>query len=184
MKVFPNFNGFIDSYSNLNTPSRHLLKDINGNLIKTISETDKSQFEEYDWSYPSIIQFPSADKSMVLDGIITFPLITKKVSGIPSLSMAMACLGLRLCIIVGGGLGINFLGIKVMVFSLDAKGMSGRGEDFKNLSYGDMSKYLSLDTAAGVKHLIEIMAADPAKIGAWGWSGGGYLQWAHVNKKC
>tara|TARA_A100001035_G_scaffold139941_1_gene109945 strand:+ start:368 stop:2617 length:2250 start_codon:yes stop_codon:yes gene_type:complete len=176
VKVFPNFSGFIDSYSNLNTPSRHLLKDINGNLIKTISETDKSQFEEYDWSYPSIIQFPSADKSMVLDGIITFPPNYKKGKRYPIIVHGYGMPGTQIVYNRWGRSWNQFLAHQgYVVFSLDARGMSGRGEDFKNLSYGDMSKYLSLDTAAGVKHLIEIGIADPAKIGAWGWSGGGYF---------
>ena len=62
-----------------------------------------------------------------------------------------------------------------IVFSMDARGMSGRGEKFKNLSYGNMSKYLSIDTAAGVKHLINKGFVHEDKIGAWGWSGGGYF---------
>ena len=62
-----------------------------------------------------------------------------------------------------------------IVFSMDARGMSGRGEAFKNLSYGDMAKYLAKDTAAGVQYLVDKGIADPDRIGAWGWSGGGYF---------
>ena len=48
-------------------------------------------------------------------------------------------------------------------------------KDFKNFSYGDMAKYLTLDHAAGVKHLINLGYVDPSRVGAWGWSGGGYF---------
>ena len=48
-----------------------------------------------------------------------------------------------------------------IVFSMDSRGMSGRGEEFKNFSYGDMSKYLILDNAAGVKQLINLGYVDP-----------------------
>ena len=34
---------------------------MDGKLVKIISETDKSQFQMYDWSYPKIIQFKSDD---------------------------------------------------------------------------------------------------------------------------
>ena len=51
----------------------------------------------------------------------------------------------------------------------------GRGEDFKNYSYGDMSKYLAEDHLAGIDFLISSGFADPNRIGAWGWSGGGYF---------
>ena len=62
-----------------------------------------------------------------------------------------------------------------IVFSMDSRGMSGRGEKFKNFSYGDMSKYLIADNAAGVKQLINLGYVDPQRVGAWGWSGGGYF---------
>ena len=73
VRVFPDGNGFIDSFSSLDHPQKHILKDMNGKIIKVISETDKTQFQVYDWSYPKIIQFNSTDKTTVLDGIITYP---------------------------------------------------------------------------------------------------------------
>ena len=42
-----------------------------------------------------------------------------------------------------------------IVFSMDTRGMAGRGRDFKNLSYGDMAHYLSKDNAMGVQYLID-----------------------------
>ena len=38
-----------------------------------------------------------------------------------------------------------------------------------------MSKYLSKDHIAGVKNLIDLGFVNPSRIGAWGWSGGGYF---------
>ena len=176
VKLFPDYSGFLDTYSNLNTPSRHLLKDIEGNLIKVISETDKSQFEEYDWSYPEIIKFQTDDNSTALDGIITYPPNFKKGKRYPVIVHGYGMPGTQIVYNRWGSTWNQFLAHQgYIVFSLDARGMSGRGEEFKNLSYGDMSKYLSRDTAAGVKHLISIGIADPEKIGAWGWSGGGYF---------
>ena len=34
---------------------------------------------------------------------------------------------------------------------------------------------LLLDNAAGVKQLINLGYVDPQRVGAWGWSGGGYF---------
>ena len=61
-----------------------------------------------------------------------------------------------------------------VVFSMDSRGMSGRGEKFKNFSYGECLNILS-DNAAGVKQLINLGYVDPQRVGAWGWSGGGYF---------
>ena len=38
-----------------------------------------------------------------------------------------------------------------------------------------MSKYLAKDQIAGITFLIDNGYADPDRIGAWGWSGGGYF---------
>ena len=62
-----------------------------------------------------------------------------------------------------------------IVFSMDSRGMSGRGEAFKNLSYGDMAHYLAKDHLAGLNYLVDEGYADPERIGALGWSGGGYF---------
>jgi dipeptidyl-peptidase-4 len=75
-----------------------------------------------------------------------------------------------------GGLWNQFLAQEgFIVFAMDARGMSGRGEAFKNLSYGDMSRYLGKDHAAGVDYMVSEWGADPKRVGAWGASGGGYF---------
>ena len=174
--MLPERNMFIDSYSSLNNPVKHTLKDIDGKLIKVLAETDKSQFDVYDWSYPEIVTFKSADKKMDLDGIITFPPDYKKNKKYPVIVYGYGMPGTQIVYNRWGSLWNQYLAQQgYVVFSMDARGMSGRGERFKNMSYGDMSKYLSMDTAAGVNYLIKKGIADPNRIGAWGWSGGGYF---------
>ena len=176
IRMFPNKDGFIDSYSSIDTPTRHLLKDANGKNISVIKETNKSQFEAYDWSYPKIIQFKSTDGAISLDGIVTYPPNFKKGKRYPVIVHGYGMPGTQIVYNRWGSVWNQYLAQQgYIVFSMDARGMSGRGEDFKNLSYGDMSKYLSKDTAAGVRHLIDSGVADPDRIGAWGWSGGGYF---------
>ena len=51
--------------------------------------------------------------------------------------------------------------------------MSGRGESFKNLSYGDMSKYLAKDQIAGITFLIDNGYADSDRLVPGVGSGGG-----------
>ena len=176
IKVLPEKNMFIDSFSSLSEPTKHLLKNMDGELIKVLSETDKSQFNAYDWSFPEIIQFESEDKSVKLDGIITYPPNFNKNKRYPLIVYGYGMPGTQIVYNRWGSLWNQYLVQQgYIVFSMDARGMSGRGEKFKNLSYGNMSKYLSIDTAAGVKHLINKGIVDEDKIGAWGWSGGGYF---------
>lgn len=176
VKVLPDGSAFIDSYSSLTSPSKHVLKDMSGNIIKIIHETDKSQFELYDWSYPKIIHFNSTDNTAKLDGIITFPPDYKKGERYPVIVHGYGMPGTQIVNNRWGSTWNQYLAQQgYVVFSMDARGMSGRGEAFKNLSYGDMSKYLAKDTAAGVQHLVDKGIADPDRVGAWGWSGGGYF---------
>ena len=176
VKVLPAGNAFIDSYSSTITPTKHILKSMDGKVLEVLDETDKSQFEVYDWSYPEIIHFKTADGTITLDGIITYPPDYKKGRRYPVIVHGYGMPGTQ---IVNNRWSSSWNQYLVqqgfIVFSMDARGMSGRGEAFKNLSYGDMAQYLAKDTATGVQHLVDGGIADPDRIGAWGWSGGGYF---------
>ncbi len=62
-----------------------------------------------------------------------------------------------------------------VVFCVDNRGTGGRGKAFKNLAYGDLSKWAVHDQIEGVKYLQSLKYVDASRIGFWGWSGGGYL---------
>jgi dipeptidyl-peptidase-4 len=176
IKVLPKGNAFIDSYSSIQTPTKHILKNMDGNVLMVLDETDKSQFEVYDWSYPEIIHFNTADGSTTLDGILTYPPDYIKGKRYPVIVHGYGMPGTQIVNNRWSGLWNQYLVQQgFIIFSMDARGMSGRGEAFKNLSYGDMAQYLAKDTAAGVRYLVEQGIADPNRIGAWGWSGGGYF---------
>ena len=176
IKVLPKGNAFIDSYSSIQTPTKHILKNMDGNVLMVLDETDKSQFEVYDWSYPEIIHFNTADGSTILDGILTYPPDYIKGKRYPVIVHGYGMPGTQIVNNRWSGLWNQYLVQQgFIIFSMDARGMSGRGEAFKNLSYGDMAQYLAKDTAAGVRYLVEQGIADPNRIGAWGWSGGGYF---------
>ncbi|MBC8346665.1 MAG: S9 family peptidase [Candidatus Marinimicrobia bacterium] len=174
--VLPDGKQFIDSYSSTITPTKHILRNMVGKKIKILGETDKSQFEKYDWSYPEIIHFKSTDGEATLDGIITYPPDYVKGNRYPVIVYGYGMPGTQIVSNRWSGTWNQYLAQQgFIVFSLDARGMSGRGEAFKNLSYGNMAKYLARDTAAGVRYLVDQGIADTDRIGAWGWSGGGYF---------
>jgi dipeptidyl-peptidase-4 len=62
-----------------------------------------------------------------------------------------------------------------LIFCLDNRGTGGRGKAFKNLSYGDLSKWSVYDQIEGAKYLSSLPFVDQDRLGFWGWSGGGYL---------
>ena len=168
---------FIDTYSSLDAPRRILLKELKtGNIIRVLGETALDEFNEYEWSNPKIVHFPSADGSTILDGTLILPPDHDPDKKYPVIIHGYGMPGTQIVWNRWGSIWDQYLAQQgYVVFSMDSRGMSGRGETFKNLSYGDMSKYLALDNVAGINFLIDEGYADPKRIGAWGWSGGGYF---------
>jgi len=168
---------FLDTFSSLQKPKTIKIKElISGKLIRVIGTTDLQQFIDYNWSMPQIIQFSSLDSSVKLDGHLLLPRDHDPNKKYPVIIYGYGMPGTQIVWNKWGSLWSQYLTQQgYIVFSMDSRGMSGRGERFKNFSYGDMSKYLTLDHAAGVRYLIDVGYADSSRIGAWGWSGGGYF---------
>ncbi len=167
---------FVDSYSSVSQPSKIVLKKRDGTTVRIIKETEKKQFDDYDWSIPRFVTFKTHDGAATLDGIVTLPVGYKKGKKYPMMVYGYGMPGTQIVRDRWGGLWNQFLAQEgFIVFSMDARGMSGRGEAFKNLSYGDMSRYLAKDHVAGIDYMVREWGADPDRVGAWGWSGGGYF---------
>ncbi|MCS5658852.1 MAG: DPP IV N-terminal domain-containing protein, partial [Dehalococcoidia bacterium] len=167
---------FVDSYSSISQPSKIVLKKRDGTTVRIIKETDKNQFDDYDWSIPRFVTFKTHDGAETLDGIVILPVGYKKGKKYPMMVHGYGMPGTQIVRNSWGGLWNQFLAQEgFIVFSMDARGMSGRGEAFKNLSYGDMSRYLAKDHVAGIDYMVREWGADPDRVGAWGWSGGGYF---------
>ena len=167
---------FVDSYSSVSQPSKIVLKKQDGTTVRIIKETEKNQFDDYDWSIPQFVTFKTHDGAATLDGIVILPVGYKKGKKYPMMVYGYGMPGTQIVRDRWGGLWNQFLAQEgFIVFSMDARGMSGRGEVFKNLSYGDMSRYLAKDHVAGIDYMVREWGADPDRVGAWGWSGGGYF---------
>ena len=172
----PNGKTFIDTYSSIDEPRTIKYRSSDGTLIRTLGRTDLSDFDQNKISKPSIIRFLADDKETVLNGIVTLPLNYEEGKTYPLIVYGYGMPGTQIVRNSWQGGFQQFLAKEgYIVFSMDARGMSGRGRDFKNLSYGDMAHYLSKDHATGVQHLIDEGLVDKDRIGAWGWSGGGYF---------
>ena len=62
-----------------------------------------------------------------------------------------------------------------LVFSLDSRGSWGRGHAFESAVLKRLGEVESKDQLEGVSWLRKQAFVDPARIGVWGWSYGGYL---------
>jgi dipeptidyl-peptidase-4 len=62
-----------------------------------------------------------------------------------------------------------------VIFSVDNRGMAGRGHNFETPIYHHFGQAELADQLAGVSWLTKQTYVDRARIGIWGWSYGGYM---------
>jgi dipeptidyl-peptidase-4 len=62
-----------------------------------------------------------------------------------------------------------------LIWSLDNRGSWGRGHAWETALFKETGKRELADQLAGVKYLKSLPYVDPARIGIWGWSYGGYM---------
>ena len=62
-----------------------------------------------------------------------------------------------------------------IVVVVDTRGTGARGEKFKKSTYKQLGKLELEDVIATAKHLSTLSYVDPARLGVWGWSYGGYV---------
>ena len=62
-----------------------------------------------------------------------------------------------------------------IIACVDNRGTGGRGEEFKKMTYLQLGKYETLDQIEAAKNLGTLPYVDPARIGIFGWSYGGYM---------
>jgi dipeptidyl-peptidase-4 len=62
-----------------------------------------------------------------------------------------------------------------LIWSLDNRGSWGRGHAWETAIFMETGKKELADQLAGVKYLKSLAYVDPARIGIWGWSYGGYM---------
>jgi dipeptidyl aminopeptidase/acylaminoacyl peptidase len=95
-----------------------------------------------------------------------------------------------LCIIHGGPTGIDrpillaetrtypadiWVGRGALVLKVNYRGSAGYGEKFRSLNVGNLGVGDAWDVLSGIDHLIKKGWVDPARLGAMGWSQGGYI---------
>lgn len=77
--------------------------------------------------------------------------------------------------------GANYLWYQYMakqgyvVISVDNRGSGGRGEAFKKVTYLNLGKYETMDYIEAAKYFGAQSYVDPARIGVFGWSYGGFM---------
>ncbi len=80
-------------------------------------------------------------------------------------------------VLVSGGVYpyLQWLEKGALILQPNYRGSAGYGEDFRSLNVRNLGVGDMWDVESGVDHLIDLGMADPERVGAMGWSQGGYI---------
>ncbi len=177
IKMSPNGDFFITTYSNAYTPTQIALMDNKGNKVADIDNSKGPEFDNYNIAKTELLRVKSEDGLFNLPALVTWPLNMDPTKKYPVL------------ISIYGGPNAGtvwdnwiFSGTQqwyakegLIQIAMDHRGSGQFGKEgvnymFHNLGYWEMKDYSSI-----VKYLIDKGYADPAKICITGFSYGGYM---------
>ena len=171
VKIAPDNMTFIDSYSNVTTPTRQDLERMDGTRVAVINEDKIPELAEYRLSPVEFVEV-SADDGTQLNASIIKPPDFDPTKKYPVLIYVYGGPHVQLVRNVWGGPGYLWHEILAekgyIIFSLDNRGSWGRGHAFETPIYHHMGKIELQDQLAGVKYLKSLGYVDPARIGITG----------------
>jgi dipeptidyl-peptidase 4 len=174
----PEASTFLDEYSNAMTPPRQEIDRADGTRLAVLDANPASELAEYHLSPVEFLTVPAADgtplQAMMIkppdfDPARKYPVLIFVYGG-PTAQLVRDQWGKR-----------RFLWHELMaergyiIFSLDNRGSEGRGHAFETPLYHHFGSVELADQLAGVRYLRSLSYVDPARIGIWGWSYGGYM---------
>jgi dipeptidyl-peptidase-4 len=178
INLAPDCAHYLDAYSNATTPARQDVYNADGTRAATLNENKVAELADYKLQPPEFFTVPGAD------GTPLHAMITKPYGFDPSKKYPVIVYlygGPHSQVVRNAWGGSNFLWHEMMaqkgfvIFSLDNRGMAGRGHAFETPIYHHFGEVELTDQVAGVNYLKSLPYVDASRIGIWGWSFGGYM---------
>ncbi|RMI25798.1 MAG: S9 family peptidase, partial [Calditrichaeota bacterium] len=181
----PDFRHYVGYYSDVRTPTQVRLHRADGGEVRLLEENRIPALEAYRMVYPEFLTFRTSD-GVELNAYMMKPADFDPSRKYPVLVFGYGGPGSQM-VINRWGSGSRFRHVQrtlwhqlmtekgYIVFCVDNRGTGGRGKAFKDLAYGDLSRWAVHDQMEGAKYLASLPYVDASRIGFWGWSGGGYL---------
>jgi dipeptidyl-peptidase-4 len=174
-----NFQYFINTFSDVKTPTLYTLHKNTGEKIKDIitNENLKNKVAEYQFSPKEFFNLQTKDgtfnawmiKPTDFDESKTYPMLMFQYSGPGSQSVSNSWFG-------ANDYWYQMLAQQgYLVVCVDGRGTGYRGAEFKKMTYKELGKYEVIDQIEAAKELGKLPYIDENRIGIWGWSYGGFM---------
>ena len=174
----PTFDLFVDSWSDVLTPTQVRLYDSEGKLVRVIDENRRAEAARYRWGKPEFLKVKARD-GFVLDAQIIRPPDFDPAKKYPVMSFTYS--GPHAPQVRNGWGGTGYLWHQMLaqkgyiVWILDNRTASGQGYAATAPVYKNFGELELRDLEDGVAWLKSQPYVDGGRIGLWGWSYGGFM---------
>jgi len=172
----PDSDYYLDKFSSLTQPTRRLIYKSDGAEWTVFREADRQLTEEYDFLPAKIVDVKASDGTL-LYGRLTKPANFRSGQKYPAVVMVYGGPGVQQ--VTNSWSGATWEQVLAqrgfVIWELDNRGSSGRGHAFETPIFRRFGRAELADQLDGIRYLIAQGFVDPARIGIYGWSYGGYM---------
>jgi dipeptidyl-peptidase-4 len=166
----------MDNYSSFTVLRRATIYKEDGSEVRVYRKPDTTESDTYEILPSEIVQVKASDGTPLYARLIK-PAGFQPGKKYPAIVMVYGGPGIQIIHDAWQGVSWDQLLAQkgYVIWALDNRGSSGRGHKFESVIYHDFGQHELEDQKAGLQHLIGMGFVDPARIGMFGWSYGGYM---------
>jgi dipeptidyl-peptidase-4 len=174
----PDFTHYVDSFSSHAVPPRLTLHTIDGALVRTLAEVDPRIAEEAGLITPELVQVKTRDgftmeaklvKPRDFDPSVRYPVLSQTYAGPHAPSVRDSYYSFN------DLFHQLFANEGYLIWVCDNRSASGKGLESVKPVYKNLGPLELRDLEDGIAWLVDQGLADPARVGLWGWSYGGFM---------
>lgn len=172
----PTMKYYINTYSNLNTPTLITLNDNTGKVLQTLVTNDELKQTLAGMAIPQkeFFTFKTPD-GIELNGWMMKPTAFSSSKKYPVLMYQYSGPGSQEVVDRFGITWETYMANQgYIVVCVDGRGTGGRGSEFQKSTYLNLGVKEAKDQVYAAQHLGSLAYVDKTRIGIWGWSYGGY----------
>ncbi len=175
-----NFDYYVNTHSDLNTPATYTVFENLGKKVRVIEDNAGMQKTQmaYNWNNFEFFNFKTSE-NVDLNGWMIKPADFDPNKKYPVFMYVYGGPGSQTVNDSWGGLNNWWFQMLAqngyVVVSVDNRGTGARGQEFKKMTYLQLGKYETMDQIEAAKWLGKQSYVDAERIGIFGWSYGGYM---------
>ncbi|MBX2890618.1 MAG: S9 family peptidase [Saprospiraceae bacterium] len=175
------FDYYVNTFSTLNSPPRYVVRDRKGKEVRALEQNAAVAHKQSEYGTVPVEFFNFKTSEQVsLNGWMIKPNAPQfQNQKLPLLMFVYGGPGSQQ--VTDAWKGANYWWFQMLaqqgyvVACVDNRGTGGRGEEFKKMTYQQLGKLETQDQIEAARYLGTLPFVDPARVGIFGWSYGGYM---------